>query len=403
MSEILLDRGSYQQTECPKKDQLNYNLAITITQKMVEWIAILVVLVCMSGSSVSRNWVRYDDYDAESWERDEDNVGPSSKFKYYGRQVASEENYEDYNDSGYDHGYGHDAHTQGYHNDREAHALGYDRHNHHPYGDHGYKNHWGHGHSQLGYSGPAGGHPHPSHGHPDKTNGHHHQHWGPYQNWGTLGHASQPGQNGPRGSPQGNITPPQRSPNDADRVVFPDFNNQVPTTRSPRPTRPVTTSTTTARTTTTDRTLIDLVICIRACPVTAEYNPVCGTNNVTYNNPGALQCARNCGLNVGIARQSPCPRFVPRVLQPSSTARPNTNPTTKAPVSQTTGATVTTTVRPAAPTVNPTRFTNINVNFNRPRPTPIPLDVLQSVFGNAPQSTNNNDELEFDIDKRMNP
>ncbi|XP_063362792.1 mucin-2-like [Cydia amplana] len=199
--------------------------------------------------------------------------------------------------------------------------------------------------------------------------------------------------------------PPQHSSNDADRVVFPDFNNQVPTTRAPQPTRPVTTSTTTVRPTTTDRSLLDLVICIRACPTTSEYNPVCGTNNVTYNNPGALQCARNCGINVGVARQAPCPRAVPQIPQPTSTARPITNPTTRATVSgQTTRATPVTrptTMRPtAAPTVNPTRFTNIDVN--RPSPTLIPLDILQSVFGTAAPTTNNNEELDFDIDKRIN-
>ncbi|XP_013138131.1 PREDICTED: uncharacterized protein LOC106103036 isoform X2 [Papilio polytes] len=47
--------------------------------------------------------------------------------------------------------------------------------------------------------------------------------------------------------------------------------------------------------------------CIANCPVTAEYNPVCGTNNVTYPNPGRLYCAQACGTNVNLLRSSPCP------------------------------------------------------------------------------------------------
>nr|AAV91424.1 protease inhibitor 1 [Lonomia obliqua] len=53
--------------------------------------------------------------------------------------------------------------------------------------------------------------------------------------------------------------------------------------------------------------------CIRNCPVTSEYNPVCGTDNVTYTNPGRLTCAQSCGINVSLARQSPCPRANPVV------------------------------------------------------------------------------------------
>ncbi|XP_018361859.1 PREDICTED: uncharacterized protein LOC108760405 [Trachymyrmex cornetzi] len=38
--------------------------------------------------------------------------------------------------------------------------------------------------------------------------------------------------------------------------------------------------------------------CIANCFVTTEYNPVCGTDNVTYSNPGSLNCAKKCGKDV---------------------------------------------------------------------------------------------------------
>ncbi|KAG6446028.1 hypothetical protein O3G_MSEX004213 [Manduca sexta] len=47
--------------------------------------------------------------------------------------------------------------------------------------------------------------------------------------------------------------------------------------------------------------------CLRGCPVTPEYNPVCGTDRVTYNNPGRLMCAQACGSNVSLLRAAPCP------------------------------------------------------------------------------------------------
>ncbi|XP_061378517.1 uncharacterized protein LOC116769496 isoform X1 [Danaus plexippus] len=46
--------------------------------------------------------------------------------------------------------------------------------------------------------------------------------------------------------------------------------------------------------------------CRRSCPVTAEYNPVCGSNNVTYPNPSILSCAQACGVNVTLARPNRC-------------------------------------------------------------------------------------------------
>lgn len=36
--------------------------------------------------------------------------------------------------------------------------------------------------------------------------------------------------------------------------------------------------------------------CVQDCPSTSEYNPMCGTDNVTYINPGKFLCAQNCGV-----------------------------------------------------------------------------------------------------------
>ncbi|XP_011066520.1 PREDICTED: putative uncharacterized protein DDB_G0286751 [Acromyrmex echinatior] len=36
------------------------------------------------------------------------------------------------------------------------------------------------------------------------------------------------------------------------------------------------------------------------CVTTAEYNPVCGTNNVTYWNIGRFNCAKNCNPQLEI-------------------------------------------------------------------------------------------------------
>ncbi|XP_003705976.1 uncharacterized protein LOC100880427 [Megachile rotundata] len=35
--------------------------------------------------------------------------------------------------------------------------------------------------------------------------------------------------------------------------------------------------------------------CVAACPATPEYNPVCGSDNGDYDNPGRLSCAAACG------------------------------------------------------------------------------------------------------------
>ncbi|XP_029159101.1 uncharacterized protein LOC114946746 [Nylanderia fulva] len=46
--------------------------------------------------------------------------------------------------------------------------------------------------------------------------------------------------------------------------------------------------------------------CVNSCPVTNEYNPVCGTDNVDYTNPGGLGCAQRCGKEVTLGYYGRC-------------------------------------------------------------------------------------------------
>ncbi|XP_012283431.1 four-domain proteases inhibitor [Orussus abietinus] len=46
--------------------------------------------------------------------------------------------------------------------------------------------------------------------------------------------------------------------------------------------------------------------CEASCPSTPEYNPVCGTDGVSYSNPGRLTCARRCGKVVETNHFGPC-------------------------------------------------------------------------------------------------
>ncbi|CAH0720123.1 unnamed protein product, partial [Brenthis ino] len=57
--------------------------------------------------------------------------------------------------------------------------------------------------------------------------------------------------------------------------------------------------------------------CMSLCPTTSEYNPVCGTNNKTYPNPGKLQCAQECGVDVQLKYHFTCPKT------PTTTANPS--------------------------------------------------------------------------------
>ncbi|XP_011872863.1 PREDICTED: uncharacterized protein LOC105564796 [Vollenhovia emeryi] len=46
------------------------------------------------------------------------------------------------------------------------------------------------------------------------------------------------------------------------------------------------------------------------CVATAEYNPVCGTDNVTYWNMGRFNCARNCNPALQIRVIRACEPYI---------------------------------------------------------------------------------------------
>ncbi|XP_076758662.1 uncharacterized protein LOC143427998 [Xylocopa sonorina] len=78
---------------------------------------------------------------------------------------------------------------------------------------------------------------------------------------------------------------------------------EVSTNRPTDRPEPLTDSTTTVSSTTTDR---NFTLCLWACPRTPEYNPVCGSDNNTYDSPGQLSCAGNCGKPITLKYYGQC-------------------------------------------------------------------------------------------------
>ncbi|RVE54236.1 hypothetical protein evm_001063 [Chilo suppressalis] len=141
----------------------------------------------------------------------------------------------------------------------------------------------------------------------------------------------------------------------------------------------------------TQQSVTNVDVCIRGCPTTSEYNPVCGSNGVTYTNPSRLECAKYCGVDVQLSRRSRCPIpgletpspsteptasselpiFIPLTLPPSPvTPTPSTITPTPSTVTPT-PSTVTPTPSPVTPTPSP--VTN-GLGFT------IPQDILDNIF-----------------------
>ncbi|XP_011635299.1 uncharacterized protein LOC105425965 [Pogonomyrmex barbatus] len=77
-------------------------------------------------------------------------------------------------------------------------------------------------------------------------------------------------------------------------------------TRSPNEQRVSSTTSTTTAASTTSLSIDDYNACVNRCQVTPEYNPVCGSDNIDYTNPGGLGCAKICGKDVTLAYYGRC-------------------------------------------------------------------------------------------------
>ncbi|XP_075222325.1 uncharacterized protein LOC142324992 isoform X2 [Lycorma delicatula] len=56
--------------------------------------------------------------------------------------------------------------------------------------------------------------------------------------------------------------------------------------------------------------------CTRRCFTTPAFNPVCGTDKITYVNPTRLNCAKDCGQRVEISHYGNCIPTGPRLPFP---------------------------------------------------------------------------------------
>ncbi|KAJ8716548.1 hypothetical protein PYW07_003175 [Mythimna separata] len=180
-----------------------------------------------------------------------------------------------------------------------------------------------------------------------------------------------------------------------------------------------TTSTTTeAVPTTLSPTVLN---CIRRCPVTSEYNPVCGTDDLTYNNEGHLHCAAFCGVEVSFKHKSRCfdefdlgtdgtdstPSQTTKEINGDKDPEIKPWPTTATTPSIFTSPTTTSTaIPPTTPTSRSTiregTTSSSTVGFT------IPRDVLIDIFGSTtPQTTvtkptNPDEDEDLDLDARYN-
>ncbi|XP_019871513.1 four-domain proteases inhibitor [Aethina tumida] len=61
-----------------------------------------------------------------------------------------------------------------------------------------------------------------------------------------------------------------------------------------------------AESTTTTTAAPEYTACNTRCLTTLEYNPVCGTDGVTYSNMGRLRCAQQCGKRTELNFRGTC-------------------------------------------------------------------------------------------------
>ncbi|XP_034935153.1 uncharacterized protein [Chelonus insularis] len=95
----------------------------------------------------------------------------------------------------------------------------------------------------------------------------------------------------------------------ADRSNPNFMNNRPPLTVTDQPIVNVNNPTTGTVSTTMSPVLTN---CIQSCLATSEFNPVCGTDGVDYNNPGRLTCAQRCGKDVRLRYFGRCSTTNPR-------------------------------------------------------------------------------------------